>query len=74
MTEAAQHLLREAIRLSPVEKAELIEELFRSFDPAGDRRVDAAWAGEAESRIDGYEAGKIPADSADAALQRINRK
>jgi len=74
MTTATQQLLREALRLTPVEKAVLIEELFQSFDPSGDRRVDAAWTGEVESRIDAYEAGKIPADSAEAVLARINQK
>lgn len=74
MTEAAENLLRQAIRLSPVEKAELIERLFRSFDPSGDRPSDAAWAEEAESRIDACDAGKIPGDSADAVLKRINRR
>jgi putative addiction module component (TIGR02574 family) len=66
MTTAARRILAKALGLAPVEKAELIEELFRSFDRKADRRVDAAWARETESRIDAFEAGKIPADSAAA--------
>jgi len=74
MTTEAQAILQQALRLSAVERAELIEALFRSFDPSGDRRVDTLWAREAESRIDAYEAGKTTADSADNVLKRINNK
>ena len=73
MTTTTQQLLQEALRLKPIERAELIEELFHSFDRSGDHRVDAAWAAEAESRIDAYDAGSIPADSAEAVLARINQ-
>jgi len=74
MTAETQQVLKEALRLTPTEKAELIEALFHSFDPSADRHVDAAWAQEVESRIDAHEAGKIPADSAEAVLTRINQK
>jgi putative addiction module component (TIGR02574 family) len=74
MTTATQRLLQDALRLGPVERAELIERLFHSFDRTGDRRVDAAWAEETESRIDAYDAGRIPADSAEAVLARINQR
>ena len=74
MTTATQQLLQEALGLRPVERAELIEKLFRSFDRTGDQRVDTAWAEETESRIDAYEAGQIPADSAEAVLARINER
>ena len=74
MTTETQAILQQALRLSAVERAELIEALFRSFDKTGDRRVDALWAKEVESRIDAYEAGKMKADSVDNALKRINDK
>lgn len=74
MTTATEQLLQEALRLRPVERANLIEDLFLSFDRSGDRRVDAAWAEEIESRIGAYEAGKIAADSGEAVLARINQR
>ena len=74
MTTTTQQLLQEALRLNPIDRAELIEELFHSFDRSGDQRVDAAWASEAESRIDAYETGRIPADSAEAVLARISQR
>jgi len=74
MTTTARQLFQEALRLNPIERAELIEELFHSFDHTGDRRADAAWADETESRIDAYETGSISADSAEAVLARINQR
>ena len=74
MTTAAQAILKQALSLEPVERAELIEELFHSFDKASDRKVDALWADEAESRINAYDAGQICADSAKAVFERINKK
>lgn len=74
MTAQAQSVLQEALRLSAVERAELIEALFRSFDKGGNQGADALWAKEAESRIDAYDARKMKADSVDNALKRINDK
>ena len=71
MTRAARAVLNRALRLDPVERAQLIEGLFRSFEAPTDARADAAWAKEAESRIEAYESGKIRADSARAVLGRI---
>ena len=73
MTTAAQAILKQALSLDPVERAELIEELFHSFDKAPDRKIDALWVDEAESRIDAYDAGKICADSAKAMFERISK-
>lgn len=73
MTTATQQVLHEALNLTPIEKAELIDELFRSLDPRGDSSVDTAWAEEVESRIAAYDAGKLTADSGEAVLARINR-
>ncbi len=61
MKAAKQSVLRQALRLNPVERAELIEALYRSFNAPTDKRTDAAWAEEAESRIDAHDAGRIRA-------------
>ncbi|HNW93581.1 MAG TPA: addiction module protein [bacterium] len=71
MTSESQVVLQRALALDAVERAELIEALFRSFDKSNDRHTDALWAGEAESRIDAFEQGKIKADSAAAVLKRV---
>ncbi len=72
MTSESQAVFQRALGLDAVERAELIEALFRSFDKDGDHRIDTLWAAEAESRIDAYEQGKLSADSAEAVLKRIN--
>jgi len=74
MTVTAERVLKEALGLPPVERAELIERLFQSFDPSADHRTDAAWSGEIESRIDAYDAGEIAAFPAEDVLARINRR
>ena len=74
MTTATQSILKQALNLNPVERAELIEELFHSFDRAHDDKTDRLWADESESRIDAYDAGKITSDSAKAVFERINKR
>ena len=74
MTASATQVLRDALELAPVDRAEIIERLFLSFDSSGDRRVDGAWSEEIESRIDAYDQGKIAASRAEDVLARINRR
>lgn len=74
MTEAALQVLREALGLSPIERAELIDGLLRSFDPNPDQRHLDAWKEEAESRIDAFDAGMLTDDSAEAVFDRINQR
>jgi putative addiction module component (TIGR02574 family) len=74
MTTATQAILKQALGLDPVERAELIEKLFHSFDSTPDIETDALWADEAESRIDAYDANQISADSAKAVYKRINKR
>ncbi len=73
MTAAAQQVLREAMGLTPMERAELIDALLRSFDPKADEEIADAWRAEAESRIDAFDAGELADDSAEAMFARINR-
>ena len=63
MTAVAERILNDALGLLPVERAELIEKLFQSFDRSVSRKIDAAWAEEVESRIDAYRRGEVKASS-----------
>ncbi len=74
MTVTAAQILKEALELAPVDRAEIIERLFLSFDSSGDRSVDDAWSGEVETRIAAYDQGKISASRAEDVLERINRR
>ena len=72
MTAVAEKIMTSALDLPPVDRAELIERLFFSFDPSPDSKIDTAWAIEVESRIDAFDAGKIEASSADEVFKRIS--
>jgi len=74
MTIATETILKEALSLKPVERAQLIEELFHSFDKAPDASADLLWAKEVEARLDAYDAGHISSDSAEAVFERINKR
>ncbi|OGQ52200.1 MAG: addiction module protein [Deltaproteobacteria bacterium RIFCSPLOWO2_02_FULL_53_8] len=74
MTIATQTILKEALRLTPVERAELIEELYHSFDKKYDVRIDALWAQEAEARIEAHDAGHIKAETVETVFERINKR
>ena len=74
MNPSATRILSDALVLSPIERAELIDELLRSFDPPKDGAVADVWKDEAESRIDAYEAGCVSADSAEAVFARIDER
>lgn len=74
MTELGSTILKQIDSIPPVERAELIEELFRSFDRGRQQDIDARWAIEAESRIDAFEQGKISANGVEEVFERINRR
>ena len=56
-------VLREALRLNPADRAKLIDALYASFESSEIRAIEEAWAREAESRLDAYDAGKIGSES-----------
>jgi putative addiction module component (TIGR02574 family) len=58
-----------ALALSPEAKAKLAEQLLESFDPPAQTEIDAAWAEEAERRIDAFDRGEDRTIAADQALR-----
>ena len=74
MTTHAQQVLEEAVGLSPIERAELLEGILSSFDFPARADIDAAWAREAEDRIDAYERGDIAAIPAAQVFEKIEKK
>ena len=74
MTPLAQNMINDALSLPPVDRASLIEELLASFDRQARSAIDAAWANEAEQRIDAFDAGKTTAITLDESRERINRR
>ena len=63
------NILKEALTLSPSEKAQLIDKLISTLDKS-DKELDELWAREAEDRIDAYDQGKIKAISLENVLQK----
>lgn len=74
MTPQSQHILREALDLSPTDRAELVEQILASFEFPARKDIDAAWAQEVEDRIDAYEGGKINSSPANKVFKDINRQ
>jgi putative addiction module component (TIGR02574 family) len=66
-------LFEEALKLSPIERAELIENLLASFEFRSRKTVDAAWAKEAEDRVDAYEIDEIAAIPAKDVFSEIEK-
>lgn len=66
---ASNEILKEALNLTPTEKAELIDKLLSSLDEP-DKELDDLWAKEAEDRIQAYEQGKIKALSIKEILKK----
>jgi putative addiction module component (TIGR02574 family) len=74
MDNNTQQICKDALAMPPVEKAALIEKLFHSFDQERQGAIDQLWAEEAESRLDGFESGKISAKPFSAVLVELNTK
>lgn len=73
MSPKADQILGEALRLSPLERAELVERLLASFSFPDRKRIDDLWAIEAEARIEAYECGKLGSRPASEVFARIER-
>jgi putative addiction module component (TIGR02574 family) len=66
---ATDNIFKEALTLSPSEKAQLIDKLISTLDKP-DKEIDGLWAKEVEDRIDAYDQGKIKAISLEKVLQK----
>ena len=73
MSPQVNRIFHEALALSPLERAELIEKLLASFSFPDRKVIDELWASEAEDRIDAYERGEVRAKPANEVFARIER-
>jgi putative addiction module component (TIGR02574 family) len=69
----SENLLKEALKLSPVERAELVESLLSSFEFHSRKAIDALWAQEAEDRIEAYEKGEISTIPAEQVFAEVEK-
>ena len=63
MSPEAHEVLAQALKLSPLEKAELVERILDTFVLPDRKVIDERWAAEAEDRIDAYDRGEVAARS-----------
>ena len=74
MSPQVVQVCNDAMKLSPYERIELIENLFFSLDASDERRrIDQLWAEEAEDRLSAYEAGEIETISAAEVFEKIKQ-
>lgn len=74
MSITAEHIFKEAIQLNPIERAELIQRLFYSFDKSYNKKIEDNWKAEVEDRISAYESGKIPSDTMENVFERLSKR
>ena len=74
MTSQSKQILREALELPPIDRAELVEQILASFEFPARQDIDAAWAQEAEDRIDAYERREISSSPANKVFKDIDQQ
>lgn len=72
MLEHPEVILKQALLLSPKDKAVLVEKLLASLDQP-DSTIDGLWAKEVEDRIDAYEAGDLKTISAEEIFEKYKK-
>ncbi|MBC8526401.1 MAG: addiction module protein [Candidatus Cloacimonetes bacterium] len=73
MSANTEQVLKKALGLPPINRAELVEQLLRSFESPLRKEVDSLWAKEVEERIDAFDRGELKAKSAQQVFQNINQ-
>lgn len=58
MSERTESVINEALSLSPIERAELIERLYESMRSEREKEIEQAWAQESERRIELLQSGQ----------------
>jgi muramidase (phage lysozyme) len=64
-------LASEALKPPRLERAQIIDTLWRSFDPAEQDAMDRAWLIESQDRLAAFRAGQLTALDGEEALQAI---
>jgi putative addiction module component (TIGR02574 family) len=69
----AAAIQNEALNLSAIEKAKLIDLLWDSLSEPEIKARESAWAAESERRVDAFEAGKLKARDASEVFGDLKR-
>ena len=73
MSPQAREVLADALKLSPMERAELVEQILSSFEFPDREKIDQLWAMEVEDRISAYDRGEIGTTSASRVFEEIEK-
>lgn len=74
MTPQSEQILREALDLPPIDRAELVEQILASFEFPARKDIDAAWGQEAEDRLNAYERGEIRSSPVSEVFREIDQQ
>ena len=74
MTPQSEQILREALDLPPIDRAELVEQILASFDFPARKDIDAAWGREAEDRLEAFHRGDIGSSPASDVFREIDQQ
>ncbi len=74
MTPQTEQVLREALDLPPLDRAELVEQILASFEFPARKDIDAAWGKEAEDRLNAFERGDIGSSPASEVFREIDQQ
>lgn len=73
MADSAKAVLDQALKLSPNDRAALVENLIHSLDKP-DPSLDDQWLKEAEDRIAAYRSGELAAVDAEQVFAELGRQ
>lgn len=73
MSPITQKIYSEAMHMTPIDRAELIELLLASFERSDHQELNLAWGKEAKSRLEAYTKGELPAQDSQAVFDEINK-
>jgi putative addiction module component (TIGR02574 family) len=71
MTRSAEAVLADALSLDDAARAEIAAQLIASLDGPAEPDAEAAWRDEVARRVAALDAGELPAEPWEVALQRI---
>jgi putative addiction module component (TIGR02574 family) len=74
MSERETQIFKEALSLTPDERAALVEHLLASFDASARQHIDTLWAQEAEDRLDAFGRGEIATIPAQNVFDAIRKQ
>lgn len=73
MTQAAEAVSAQAVKLPPVERMQVVERILDSLDEP-DATLDAAWAAEADDRLGAYRRGEVKAVALSDVIAKYQAK